>query len=164
MLDRYFKHPVFWDYVISFFITVTVSYFLKMGYFKIPSTEHLYSTASDMSTISLTMAGFILTLLTVLISFKSTNKIDKQNIQENDKIFDIFFVSKLYFQTVVILKNAIKSLTLIALIGYLLKLTLNSDTLLIMYFYCIFSISILLFTLWRSILILGRIVKMQELD
>lgn len=164
MLDTYFKNPLLWDYILSTLFTLIAWYFVSIQIVTIPKEEHLYSIVSDMSTISLTMAGFILTLLTVLISFKSANKIDKQQVKDDDKVFDLFFASKLYFQTITILKNAIKSLTLIAILGYILKLTLNKNNYSILYFFCVFAIIIILLTLWRSILILTNIVRMQEID
>lgn len=164
MLDRYFRNPLIWDYVVSTLFVVVALYLVHIRFLEIPSEEHLYSTVSDMSTIALTMAGFILTLLTVLISFKSTNKIAKDQVKEDDKVFDLFFVSKLYFQTVEILKNGIKSLTIIAITGYALKLALNKMNYPVLYFFCVFAIVVILLTLWRSVLILANIVKMQETD
>lgn len=164
MLDRYFKNPLIWDYLLSTLLAVIAGYFVHRNCLKIPSEDHLYSTVSDMSTTALTMAGFILTLLTVLISFKSANKINRTQVREDDKVFDVFFISKLYFQTVSILKNAIKSLTIIAITGYILKLILDKTNYFLLYFFCIFGVAVILLTLWRSILILASIVKMQEMD
>lgn len=162
MLDKYFKHPVVWDYMIAAGIVSIVFKLVILGYLNVPTEDHLYSTVSDMSTVGLTMAGFILTLLTVLISFKSTNKVNADDIGEDDKVFDIFFASKLYFSTVEILKNAIKSLTIVSLSGYTLKLFLKSTNNNILYFFCIAGATIILLTVWRCILILTRIIKIQE--
>jgi len=164
MLDLYFKYSIAWDYLLSMLIALITWYLVNTHCLAIPTQEHLYSTISDMSTIALTMAGFILTLLTVLISFKSANKIDKDQITEDDKVFDVFFTSKLYFQTVTILKNAIKSLTIIAITGYVLKLTVDDKNYHLLFFFCVFGVIVILLTLWRSILILASIVKMQEVN
>jgi len=162
LLDIYFNRPVAWDFGIAGALAIVGGFFLKKQYLAIPTVDHLYSTVSDMSTISLTMAGFILTLVTVLISFKSTNKIDKNNVQESDKIFDLFFASTLYFRTIKLLNNAIKSLAFIALMGYILKLGLKSSTAFILFLYSMFGIAVIILTVIRCVVILTTIVKMQE--
>jgi len=69
MIDKYFKRPVFWDYFFAIILSTLVTILWKNDALGVPKEEYLYSTVSDLSTISLTMAGFFLTLLTVLISF-----------------------------------------------------------------------------------------------
>jgi magnesium-transporting ATPase (P-type) len=162
MLNFYFKRPIVNDYVISGIIVFIARYLLCHNYLTIPKADRLFSTVSDMSTLALTMAGFILTLTTVLISFKSTNKIDRNNIQESDKTFDLFFASKLYFDTIQILNNAIKSLSIIALLGYILKLTLSESFLSTLYLYCVLGIIVIILTVMRCVLILTTILKMQK--
>lgn len=61
---------------------------------------------TDLITISLTLAGFILTLITVLITFKSSSKIKKLEVDSKEPIFDLFFATSLYFETVRHLKIA----------------------------------------------------------
>jgi len=162
MLNFYFKRPIANDYLIAGIVVIVTWYLLSCNYFTIPKADRLFSTVSDMSTIALTMAGFILTLTTVLISFKSTNKIDKTNVQESDKVFDLFFASKLYFDTIKILNNAIKSLSTIALFGYMLKLAISESFLLQLYLFCILGIVVIVLTVIRCVIILTTIVKMQE--
>lgn len=162
MLSFYFRRPILIDYFIAALLAGVVAYLLFHNYLSLPTSDRLFSTVSDMSTIALTMAGFILTLSTVLISFKSTNKVDRNNIQESDTIFDLFFASRLYFDTIRMLNNAIKSLSVIALIGYLLKLIFRDTSLLPLYLYCIFGISIIILTVIRCVIILTTVVNMQE--
>ena len=61
---------------------------------------------SDLANTGFTSAGFILTILTVIITFKSASRISKQNYQEDNTVFELFFASDLYFETVKILKTA----------------------------------------------------------
>lgn len=164
LLDIYFRSPILNDFIISFVAILSAQCLVRTCIVNIPPTDRLYSTVSDVCTVSLTMAGFILTLLTVLISFKSTSKIDPESIKSNDKVFDIFFVSSLYFQTVKILKNAIIALTLIALCGYLLKIFFNSPEMPVLFFYCIFSVTVVILTILRSVMILSMVIKMQNDD
>ncbi|OJW98959.1 MAG: hypothetical protein BGO70_03495 [Bacteroidetes bacterium 43-93] len=161
-LDRYFRYPVLWDYVFAS-IASAISYYLVLKHMlTLPTAERIYSTVSDLANTSLTLAGFVLTLLTVLISFKSSSKMINEDIKSTDTLFDVFFSSALYFRTVFHLKNAIKSLTLISLVGYILKLLMTDSLRQYLFFFSFFAVTIILFTLWRCIVILNQIVKLQQ--
>lgn len=162
MIDKYFRRPVFWDYLIAAIIAVMVFLLLKKTIISLPKEEYVYSIISDLSTVSLTMVGFILTLVTVLVSFKSTNKVAKDAIKQTDTVFDIFFASQLYFATIRHLKNSIKSLTLIALTGYCLKLIVDHLEYRVLFIFCFIAITIILLTVGRCLLILSQIIKIQQ--
>ena len=154
-LDRYFRYPVLWDYVFAS-IASAISYYLVLKHMlTLPTAERIYSTVSDLANTSLTLAGFVLTLLTVLISFKSSSKMINEDIKSTDTLFDVFF-------SVFHLKNAIKSLTLISLVGYILKLLMTDSLRQYLFFFSFFAVTIILFTLWRCIVILNQIVKLQQ--
>jgi hypothetical protein len=161
MLDIYFRRPIFWDYLIAILLTSLVTLLSYKKKIDIPSGEHLYSIVSDLTTISLTMAGFILTLLTVLISFKSTSR-SKKDFSEKDSLFEIFFSTNLYYETIMHLKNAIISLSVISVIGYIFKLSITSKYYHVLFSYNMLGIIIIFFTVWRSLLILSKIIKIQK--
>lgn len=162
MIDRYFKRPVFWDYFLAISMSGIIMLLLKRNVFHIPKEEIILSIASDLSTVSLTLSGFILTLLTVLISFKSTAKSRKDIKLESDTLYEIFYSTDLYFETVRHLKNAIISLTFIAIIGFGLKLTLESRFYIFLFIFNLLSLVVIFFTLWRCLLILSKIIKIQK--
>lgn len=162
MIDKYFIRPIFWDYLLSV-IGIATAFLLKdKGVITLPKEEYVYSIISDLSTVSLTMVGFILTLVTVLVSFKSSSKIESENSKEKDSVFDIFFASRLYFDTIRHLKNGIKSLTLVALTGYTLKLTVDHLKYEILFLFCFGAIVVIIMTIGRSLLILSQIIKIQQ--
>lgn len=162
ILDKYFKQPLFWDYLISLILT---SMFIVLNTFdliELPKIDRSLSITSDLSNVGLTSAGFILTLLTVLITFKSSSKISKESYNDSDSLFELFFTSNLYAMTVKILKNCIKSLIFISVFGFCLKIGLPQVKLQYTFFYNIFGLAIIALTLWRCLLILTKILKMQE--
>lgn len=164
MLDNYFKRPLFWDYTIATIITAVFIIFYYNKILTIPKEEYLFSISSDLSTVALTLAGFILTLITVLISFKVGNS-KKRNLNvEEASLFEIFFNTELYNTTVGFLKNCIKSLMFVAVLGYSIKLLFNFHSYLYLYFYIFFGLMIIIFTLWRSLLILTKILEIQQDD
>lgn len=164
MLDRYFKKPIFWDYLLSSIVLAVVIFLHKKVIIHFPKDDYVMSIASDLSTISLTLAGFILTLLTVLITFKSTTKIDENEPHEKNTLFELFFGSALYFETVKHLKNCIKSLVFIAVFGFTIKLFANAESCKYIFFYNVFGLVIIVLTLLRSLLILGKIIEIQKVN
>ena len=162
MIDKYFKRPIFWDFLIAFSISFIIRLLLKRITFHVPKDDIILSTVSDLSTVSLTLSGFILTLLTVLISFKSSAKAKNDINIDTDTLYEIFFSTGLYFETVKHLKNAIISLTSIAVTGYTLKLTLITSHYFSLFVYNLFSLIIISFTLCRCLLILSKIIKIQK--
>ncbi|MFV8393249.1 hypothetical protein [Flavobacterium sp. LB2P6] len=162
ILDKYFKQPLFWDYFISSTITSIFIAIYNYDLINLPKIDRSLSITSDLSNVGFTSAGFILTLLTVLITFKSSSKITKENYTNNNSLFELFFTSDLYLLTVKILKNCIKSLIFISVFGYCLKIGLTQNKLQFTFFYNIFGLTIISLTLWRCLLILTKILKMQE--
>lgn len=162
ILDKYFKRPAFYDYAISIIAIAILYIAFYKSVFELPKNERSLSMTSDLANIGLTSAGFILTLLTVLITFKSSSNINKDNYSEDDSLFDLFFASELYFMTVRILKNCIKSLIFISVFGYVLKLGLPKEYLKYVFFYNAFGLIIIALTLYRCLLILTKILKIQK--
>ena len=162
MIDKYFIRPIFWDYLLSFLVVTVVFFLRSKGLITLPKEDYVYSIISDLSTVSLTMVGFILTLVTVLVSFKSSG--NKEPIEEVSKnsVFEVFFSSRLYFDTLRHLKNGIKSLTLVALSGYTLKLTVDHLNYEVLFFFCFGAIIVIIMTIGRSLLILSQIIKIQQ--
>jgi len=162
LLDKYFKNPVLYDYLVSILISSIVYIVYCYCAINLPSDERSMSMTTDLSNIGLTSTGFILTLLTVLITFKSSSKVTKTKNTEDDSVFELFFASGLYFITVGILKNCIKSLILISVLGFSLKIGLPKDFIKFSFFYNIFGLIVIALTLYRCLLILTKILKMQE--
>ncbi len=161
-MNTYFKKPVLWDYIISIALCATFFLLNKRCVVHLASKERSLSMASDISNIGLTSAGFILTLLTLLITFKSSSRLTKENYDPNEKLFQLFFVSDLYFNTVNILKNCVKSLIFISILGYSIKTLTPPDLLIYTLYFNIIGLTIIGLTLWRCLFILTKILEMQK--
>jgi len=162
MLDAYFKKPVFWDFLIAIIVMAIIAFLNFKQLFNLPKDVYSLDMASDLSNVSLTSAGFILTLLTVLITFKSGSNLTKEKATESNTLFELFFTSLLYFETVKHLKNCIKSLIVIAILGFSLKLGLTKNYREYIFFFNIIGLIIIVMTLWRCLLILSKILEMQK--
>jgi hypothetical protein len=161
MSKIYFKHPVIYDYLIGVLICGFCIMLQRGSIIGFPSDENALSITTDLATISLTLAGFVLTLLTVLITFKTGAKIPNGPSYENVPLFDLFFSTNLYFQTTTHLKGAIKSLVFIAILGFTLKLFLPKEFIRYLLFTNVLGLVIIVATLMRSITILTNIIALQ---
>lgn len=162
ILDKYFRRPVLYDYLISIIVGALLYLLFYKGLFNLPNDDRSLSMTTDLANVGLTSAGFILTLLTVLITFKSSSSISKNEYSEDDSLFNLFFASDLYFITVRILKNAIKSLILFSVLGFALKLGIPKECLKYVFFYNVFGLIIIALTLYRCLLVLTKVLKMQK--
>jgi hypothetical protein len=161
ILDLYFKRPILWDCLLSLFMVFLIEKLLV--YFKIgmPEKDQILSVISDLSNISLTSSGFILTLLTLLITFKSSSRLKLEDANSDNSRFEIFFASHLYFVTVKLLKYCIISLIVVSIIGYCLKLVSVSNS---GYLFKIgvVMLFLLVMTLLRCLLILTKVLELQK--
>jgi len=128
----------------------------------IPDDDYNLSMASDISNIGFTSAGFVLTFLTLLITFKSSSTTSKERGNETDTLFNLFLATALYEETIKHLKNAVKSLIFMAIIGYSFKLLLNPTYQYLTYYFNISGVFLTAITLWRCLIILTKILKMQK--
>jgi hypothetical protein len=162
MVDLYFRRPVLIDFIVSIAIVLSTYFLFSNTGLHLPSHDVLFSLTGDLSTVALTFSGFILTLLTILITFKTSAQIPTDETQHIVPLFDIFFATPLYFKTITILKNAIKSLICIAMVGYSLKLVLHENAIDYLFYFDIGSIIVITLTLWRNLTVLGLIMKLQQ--
>jgi len=133
----------------------------KYELLNIPSEKAIESLLSDLSNTSFTSTGFILTILTVLITFKANNQ-KKNKVADYDSALSIFFETPLYRATTKYLKDCIKSLLFVALIGFFFKIFLQNFQLIFLFNIAIIILIIVAMTLIRCVLILGKILKLQN--
>lgn len=162
LLNKYFQRPLFWDYFICLLILTISVYLNKEQILDLPGANDSISVTTDVTTISLTLSGFILTLLTVLITFKSGSHIKKIEPENSETIFNLFFASPYYFETVKHLKNCIKSLIFIAVVGFCIKLFLNQNLKSYSFFFNEIGLTIIILSVWRCLLILSKILDFQK--
>lgn len=156
ILDIYFRRPVFWDYLISLLISGALVYYFTKDRIYIPKDADSYSLTGDISNVAFTLAGFILTILTVLITFKDSTGERKNNV------FARFFNSSYYPTTVNHLKNCIKSIIIVAILGYFFKIFTIEEYRKYLFFFNIFALVLIFLSIWRCITILSKILVLQN--
>jgi len=162
MLDKYFKYPIFTDATLGLVLNLVLWLLFKKCVITLPEKAINVSISTDISTISLTLAGFVLTLLTVLITFKAAAKVPNEYNAFDTSVFDRFFSSSYYSRTIELLKGSIVMLIFVSVLGFVLKLTLRENCINYIFFANCFGLLIIVTTLWRCLIILTNIVKLQQ--
>lgn len=160
ILDIYFRRPIFWDYLIALFAVWILFLLFKKEIIFLPSEQESYALTGDLTNIALTFVGFILTILTVLITFKDTSA-SKKNI-DDEPAFNKFFSTDFYYETIRHLKNCIKSISTVAAMGFFLKLFLSSQNRIHLFFFNIIGLIIIMLSVYRCLIILGKILQLQR--
>ncbi|MEA1848932.1 hypothetical protein U9K52_08420 [Chryseobacterium sp. MHB01] len=160
ILDKYFARPVIWDFCIATVLTIFLFYAFKNDWIILPNVTDTYSLTGDLTNITLTLAGFVLTILTVLITFKDNSSSRAENVEYS--AFGRFFASEFYYVTVKHLKNCIKEVIIIASIGFFIKLFVPENYRSFFFFYNAFGVIITIFTVWRCLAILSKILVLQS--
>jgi len=117
---------------------------------------------SDLGSIGLTIGGFLLTISTILISFKITSLYDKTELKNDSSTFKIFISSSLYFKTVKYINKAVIVLVLLALFNYLFKIVIPAEYNYLLFYLNICTTLILLTTFLRCLYVLNLIIRMQS--
>ncbi len=161
--DKYFKYPLLSDLTLGVILIGLLFFTIHDKLIIYPTTAVLLQVSTDISTVSLTLAGFILTFLTVLITYKmgSTSVAHEGTMP---KLIDIFFNSPLYFKSITLLQGCIGTLIFISIIGFLLKLFLKECALQYLLYSNVLGLAMIITTLGRSLFILRAILKFQATD
>src|SRR5690606_20250044 len=99
LLDKYFKRPLLFDYLLGCMLVGIVEIIRHKFSFRLPISDKSLSLVSDLSTISLPLAGFILTCLTVIVTSKTTAMKPHTSDNSDVTLFDLFFNTNLYYDT-----------------------------------------------------------------
>lgn len=169
IIDYYFRNSILVD-IIAATVTAASCYFLVCTSNIItPKEELLLSTTSDIANVAFTSAGFVLTFLTLLVSFKISAKPIKKNkrstLEDTYKkvsLFDLFLSSGLYTETIRHLKNGVKELIIVAIVGYALKLSIPTIQIDVLFYFNVFGIVLIALVLWRSLLVLSGVLSVQD--
>ncbi|QCX00591.1 hypothetical protein FGM00_10915 [Aggregatimonas sangjinii] len=157
------KKPILCDILFSGFVAIALYVSLCEFQFKVPELAFLQNLYSDLANIAFTSAGFILTILTVLVTFKANSK-KKVLIKDYDSALSLFFNTSLYPTTTVILKNSIKVLLGVALSSFLIKAFSQNFSEAILFASLVIPVLLITMALFRCVLLLGKILDLQNKD
>lgn len=161
-LDILYKYPILVDTILGILFCVIIKlYESKYGYLSIYKSYDV-SICSDLGAIGLTISGFLITIVTILVSFKTSSLIDKTDLKKDSNSFLIFISSPFYFQTVKFINKSVIILVILSITNYILKIFISTEYNYIMFFTNIITVILILTTFSRSIYIINLIIKMQK--
>mgnify|MGYP006433295053 CR=1 FL=1 len=161
MIDKYLLKPLQYDTLISSLIIVCVLFSAHLNFLTIPNFNFINKILADLSTVSFTSLGFILTILSVLITFK--NNSNKQEKLKNYKsAFDLFFETNLYSKTTNLFKNSIIILFITSILSFFIRLFSINVSNYILFAFCLALVFFILGSLFRCFLVLNQILKLQN--
>lgn len=157
LLDHYYKRPLLYDLIINALVITIIIYLTKSDIVDLKFD----CESREIALLGITISGFILTMLTILLSLKS-NSIGSKKKEKQTNSFKIFLASKLYSKSVLILRNGVLTLLIISFFTLGFSVFFNS-------YYCDFGsyanlvcIIFILLVFLRSFYILNLIFKMQS--
>ena len=162
ILDKYYKYSILFDIIMCSIICFLICLFeLKFG--TLPYYDNYdKSICSDLGSIGLTTSGFLLTISTILISFKTSSIESNDKLNNKSSSFKIFISSPLYFETVNYLNKAVLILVGLSILNFLLKILVLGDYNKLLFLVNISSIIIISTTFMRCLYLLRLIIKMQK--
>lgn len=177
MLNTYIKRPLLWDIILIVLICVGYYFILQKLSLDINITKEIVtSTLSDLINTSISLAGFVLASLTIIVTFKDNlsqkkavqinqTKEDLEKAKETKEINEsgmaLLFSSKHYGRIVGVFTWAVFIYLAMFLFLSMLKLFIDKIPMSIYEYLCIAPIVLTALTIFRSVLVLYKIIKLQ---
>ena len=160
ILDLYYRRPLIFDLVIITVIVALMYYIENKGYYSFSFDK----TSQVIPSIGITISGFIVTMLTILLTLKSNSIIDNVGETENkfNNSFKIFLASNLYSKSISILRNGVISLLIISFITLGVSVVLKDVYEIVGIYLNIICFVFTLLVFLRSFYVLNLIFMMQE--
>lgn len=160
-MDHYFKKPVLWDLVISACVAGLVYFVIQRQLLALPLQSELVDFNANLLGAAFSSAGFILTILTILITFKTSHPKAGADTQ-NSSVFDLFFSTGLYQRTVSLLRNCIWELFVVCAVIAFIRLGSSMFLPVFIYLMNLACTLLVLLSLVRCLIILSKVMALQK--
>jgi hypothetical protein len=160
-MDQYFKRPLLWDLMITGVLIGLAFVMIKRQLIVVPSQTELLNFNTNLFGAAFSSAGFILTILTILITFKNSHPKAKGGTQDAP-VFELFFSTGLYHRTVSLLRNCIWELFAVCAITALTRLGVCVFLPVNIYMVNLASTLLILLSLVRCLIILSKVMALQK--
>jgi len=158
-MNSYLRWPIISDAALS----TVISLLLLNWIFECPrdsDKSNFLNVISSLISTCVSLAGFILAALTIIITFKSNLK--AKGIAEADDALELILSSKHYESIVTVFKGAIIEFILITVLLYFVSTTSSDITAYMLLLFTVNGIIITSLTILRSLVILFSILKLEK--
>lgn len=158
-IDFYLNNSLTIDFVCVLLIWVVNSNFSILK-FNIGTKENNVSILSDIISASISLAGFILASLTIIVAIKSnlTNK----SADNAKNPLELFFSPKNYRKVIEVFQSSIIELTFTFITAYIFWIAFENINLFTLFKVNISLIFIVSISVLRSLLVLFKIINIKE--
>lgn len=166
--DFYFKKPILWDaivVVLLWVISLNISYLLSnlnLPLIKVLDKGTLLNYLSNLVETNVTLAGFIIAALTILVTVKSSLK--ARGYEDAENALEYIFSTKHYASIIKVFVKSISELVLILIILYVVWLVSENINEKNIYRVLIFSTFGLLTSLLRSLFVLFNVLSLENIN
>lgn len=171
ILNTYIKRPLLWDLLIAATVCFIYNFLLNKICLNISINQDLITSIfSDLISTSISLAGFVLASLTIIVTFKDNitqkNNANASNAKEpvvnkSQSGIELLFSSKHYGRIVGVFTWAVFIYLFLFLVLSFLKLFIGKIDETFYAYLCIVPIVLITLTIYRSVLVLYRIIKLQ---
>jgi len=155
ILDWYFDIPIIVDFFVGILVYL-IGTKIKIFEFKYLVASDALNFVSNLVGTNISLAGFLLASLTIIVTFKSNLKSKK--IEDSNTALELIFNTDNYNRIVMFFKKAIIELIIIAALLYTLWLCINNIEIsraCVM----IFVLTIItILTIWRCLFVLFKVL------
>jgi glycerol uptake facilitator-like aquaporin len=159
ILDNYNKHPFVWDALITLSIWA-LSTKIEIYDFKYLDKDNQINLTSSIIENTVSLAGFILAALTIIVTFKSNIKAKNPDAAESP--LELIFSSKYYSQIVSVFKSAITEFTIIFITLYLVWMYAENLSVTFLNFINLTTILLSALILVRTLTALFQVINLPE--
>ena len=166
--DKYLAYPIFIDIIVVAFVWC-ISKYSPIFIIQLENKENQINLLSNLIGTNVSLAGFILAALTIIVAFKS-NVDSKINIEKTrnkqvdvyDNALELIFSSKHYNTIVKVFQKALLELILCFIVLFFLWLLVENLSIWIIYRVNLSCVLITSFTIIRSLSVLFLILKLDN--
>lgn len=158
--DFYFKIPILCDFVLILILWV-LSLYVSCPLIKVLDKEALLNYLSNLVATSVTLAGFIIAALTILVTVKSSLK--ARGFEDAENALEYIFSTKHYECIIKVFIRSIIELVLILIALYVVWLVSENIQENNLYRILIFSTFGVLTSLLRSLFVLFKVLSLETL-
>ena len=160
VLDAYFRRPLLYDLIIVTTLSIAIHYLLKRyGVTLSISANDIKSSMTDVIATSISLAGFVLTSLTIIITFKENVSHKEASLKERG--INLLLASKHYKTIVGIFTWAVVIFISIFFVTATAKMLVDKISGSALFYLLLSSVLLTASTVLRSLWVLYRVIRLQ---
>lgn len=161
--DFYFNSQLLIDISTCLIIVLTIHILRRQNIVSFLIDDSIKDVAINIGLACVTIAGFILTILTIMVTFKNSR--DEKSISESQNVSNdkttLFYSSPLYFKSVAIMRKSVLILILVFITLFGIRIFQACFSIKELWYSVVVGTCLTILTFIRCILLLKLIITLQ---